>query len=158
MNPIEDTDEQTEMNSHPISNRVNHMRLWVAAAIIAFVVLITFMLSVPHTRDLGVKSPLSSETVSVPVVTLRDVFKKGLHTITGSVEASNACATASAEANMMSDASSTQSILVAISMHTDIGTCLQLPTPISFQTTITAPAHLPIIATVNGTAATVSTP
>lgn len=134
------------------------MRLWAAATIIALVVLITFVLSVPHTRDLGVKSELPSEMTSVPIVTLHDVFKKGVHTITGSIEAPNACATVNAEASVISTASSTENILMAISMQTDTGVCLQLPTPIAFQTTISAPAHLPFIVTVNGAVSTTSMP
>ncbi len=137
---------------------MNHMRLWVAATIIAFFILITFALSVPHTRDVEVETALPSLTTSVPVVTLHNAFKKGLHTITGSIETPNACAAVSTEARVMSGASSTEHILVAISMRTDDGICLQLPTPIAFQTIITAPAHLPIIATVNGAPATISAP
>lgn len=137
---------------------MSHKRLWVAASIIALVVLITFMLSVPHTRDVGVKSPLSSEIPSVPVVAMHDSFKKGLHTITGSIEVPNACALVSAEASMASNASSTESILVAISLHTDTDVCLQLPTRATFQTSISAPASLPFIVTVNGTPATISAP
>lgn len=137
---------------------MRHMRLWVAATIIALLIIITFALSVPHTRDVEIRSPFPSATTSIPVVTLHDVFKKGIHTITGSIETPNACATVSAEARMTSDASNTESILVAISMHTDANVCLQLPTRTLFQTTIPAPAHLPFTATVNGVAATVNVP
>lgn len=136
---------------------MTHTRLWVSAAIIALVVSIGFVLSVPHTRDVVEIAAPSSET-KVPLVTLHDVFKKGLHTITGSIEASNACTSVRAEASVTGEASSTQSILVAITMADEAGICLQLPTPMAFQTTISAAARLPIIVTVNGAVATTSTP
>lgn len=135
---------------------MSRMRLWISAAIIAFVVLIIFALSVPHTRDVGVNTVLSSETEIVPSVSLRDSFKKGIHTISGSVEAPNACASVSASASLVSDASNKESISVAISISPDSGICLQVPTRTNFQTTISAPAGLPISATVNEVLASVT--
>lgn len=132
---------------------MSHKRLWVSAAIIAFVILIAFVLSVPHTRNVGEKFSPLIETASVPSVTLHDSFKKGLHTISGSLVAPNACAPVSASATLAGNASSTQSILIAISLQTDSGVCLQMPTQMNFQTTISAPASLPIMATVNGSPA-----
>lgn len=129
---------------------MNRMRLWISSAIIAIVVLIAFALSVPHTRDVGVNAVRLSETASAPSVLVRDSFKKGVHTISGSVEAPNACTSASATATRVSDASGNESILITISMPSDSGICLQVPTHTSFQTTIEAPAHLPITASVNG--------
>ena len=133
---------------------MNPIRLWVSAAVIAFVVLIAFALSVPHTRDNGVKAPLPSATTSIPAVTLHDVFKKGVHTISGSIEAPNACTLVSALATLVGNASSTGSILVAISMPPDSGVCLQMPVRARFQATLAAPAYLPITVTVNGSTAT----
>ena len=135
---------------------MNPVRLWVSAAIITFVVLIVFALSVPHTRDSRVEAPLSPATTSVPAVILRDVFKKGVHTISGSIEAPNACTFVSASATLVGNASSTENILVAISLSLDSGVCLQIPTRVSFQTTLVAPASLPIVVTVNGSPATMT--
>lgn len=132
---------------------MSHTRLWTSAVIIALVVIVGFVLSVPHTRDAGLTSSLSV-TTEVPVVTLRDVFKKGVHTITGSVTAPNVCTIISAEATLSTDASGAQSILVAVSLPEDAGTCLQVPTKMNFQTSVSAPAQLPFTATVNGSAAT----
>lgn len=137
---------------------MNHKRLWVASAIIAAVILVGFVLSVPHTRDVGDISSSQVVAPSVPNVSLRDSFKKGVHTITGSVEAPNACASVSAQASLVGDASNASGILVAVSLEKDSGVCLQVPTDISFSTTITAPARLPIIATVNGESATTTAP
>lgn len=126
----------------------------VAASIIAVVIIASFVLSVPHTRDIPGTSLSPTVTRSVPLVTLHDSFKKGLHTITGSIEAPNACTIVTANASIVGDATSTKSILVAISQASDAGVCLQLPIPIKFSVTISAPAELPITATVNGLSAT----
>ena len=132
---------------------MNRMRLWVSSAIIVAVILITFALSVPHTRDVKVAVNMQQETESVPSVTLRDLFKKGIHTISGSVEAPNACTSVNASATLVGDVSSKESILVTISMPSDSGVCLQAPTRTSFQTTVSAPANLPISVMVNGSLA-----
>ncbi len=134
---------------------MNRTRLWISSAIIAIVILITFALSVPHTRDVEVNSVLSPETETerAPSVTVRDSFKKGVHTISGSVKAPNACTPVSASATLVGNASSTQGILVTLAMQTDSGICLQVPTLIHFTTTISAPANLPITVTVNGSPA-----
>lgn len=132
---------------------MNHTRLWISAVIITFVVVVGFMLSVPHTSDV-VRTPTNTAATSVPQVTLHDVFKKGMHTITGSLSAPNACTVVTATAAAIGSASSTESIRVAISMTEDIGVCLQLPTSKSFSTTVAAPVHLQITATVNDSLAT----
>ena len=132
---------------------MSRKHLWISATIIACVIFISFALSVPHTRDVSVGQSLA-ETASIPLVTLRDSFRKGVHTISGSFEAPNACMTVSAEATLVGNASSPGNILVAISMQSDPGICLQLPTRASFETTITAPADLQLRATVNGIVAT----
>ncbi len=141
---------------------MSHKRLLISSAIIAFVVLISFSLSVPHTRDIAQKPLSAAVTENVPVVTLRDAFKKGLHTISGSLQVPNACTAVSASATLAGNASSTEGmpaqagILVAISAQPDSGVCLQLSTQANFQTTISAPANLPFTVTVNGSEATVA--
>ena len=133
---------------------MSHMRLWTAATIIAFVIIAGFILSVPRARDI-VKAPgLQTASTTVSSVTLHDTFKKGIHTITGSVVAPNACSHFSAEATIARDTSSTQNIRVVITMSVGTGVCLQLPTQINFSTSISAPANLPLVATVNGSVAT----
>jgi len=132
---------------------MSHKRLWMSASIIAVVIIVGFVLSVPHTSEVP-RTDLPETIVPVPTVTLHDSFKKSLHTITGSLMAPNACTTVTASATVIGSASSTQSILVSISMPEDTGVCLQLPTRITFSTTIVAPAQLPLTATVNGSVAT----
>lgn len=133
---------------------MSHTRLWVVATIIASIILAGFVLSVPHTRDGILERTPSVATKSIPSVAVRDVFKKGVHTITGSLVAPNACSEVSAEATLVGDASSTETILVAISMPKDSGICLQKETTMKFSTTITAPARLPIVIRVNDVLAT----
>ena len=130
---------------------MNQMRLWASAAIIAGVVLLAFMFSVPHTRDLKVvEAPVKPD---VPFVTVHDSFKKGTHTLSGSLVAPNACAEVSSVASVRGDASSTSSILIAMTLTLDTSLCLQVPTKISFQNILAAPADLPISVTVNGVVA-----
>jgi hypothetical protein len=76
-----------------------------------------------------------------------------MHTISGMVEAPDACTAASSTAVLTGDASDTQAIRVDITMPADTGICLQVPTTLKYSTTIAAPANLPISATVNGAAA-----
>ena len=138
---------------------MNHTRLWVVAAIIALIVIAGFALSVPHTRDVAVTVSKQATPASIPVVTLQDAFKKNWHTITGSIEAPDACIIVTADATVTGAASSTQKILVAVSMPSDTGgVCLQLPTLMNFKTTVSAPAGLPLIATVNGVLASTTAP
>lgn len=131
---------------------MSQKRLWVAAAIIALVIVAGFLFSVPHTREVVPAIP-TQNTLVIPSVTLHDAFSKGTHTITGSVEAPNACTTVTATAHLEGDASSTESISVALSMPPDTGVCLEMPTRMNFSTTIAAPALLPITATINGAVA-----
>ena len=137
---------------------MTRMRLWLSAGIIACVVLVAFAFSVPHTRDLEVELEAPTTTTSVPALALHDAFKKGLHTISGSIEVPNACTPVSASATLAGDASSTQSILLAITFEIDSGVCLQVPTDVRFETTLSAPEGLPIDATVNGSPASTTAP
>lgn len=132
------------------------MRLWVAATIIAGIILTGFVLSVPHTRDISQQERTLDATTTEPKVSLRDVFKKGTHTLTGSIEAPNPCTVLSATASIVGTSSSTQSILVAISMPKDTGICIQQVTNLPFSTTLVAPANMPLTVTVNGNPATLT--
>jgi hypothetical protein len=135
---------------------MNHRRLWVAATIIALFILLGFVFSVPHTREVAEVFAPNATTMSTPSVSLRDSFKKGVHSFTGSLEVPDACASVSAEATLQGNASTTESILVAVTVSEDDGVCLQVPTSISFSATLEAPARLPVTVTVNGSVATTS--
>ncbi|MFA5942136.1 MAG: hypothetical protein WC798_00470 [Candidatus Paceibacterota bacterium] len=134
---------------------MSHTRLWIAAAIIVFFLIVSFVFSVPRTGDVA-QAPLSrAEVTHTPSVALRDSFKKGVHTITGSLEAPNACTSVGAEASLAGEGSES-GILVALTLVDDGGVCLQVPTRATFSATISAPVDLPIFATVNGSIATTS--
>lgn len=135
----------------------HRMRLKASAGIIAVVILLSFALSVPHTRDTGPQTVLET-AVAVPAVTIRDSFRKGVHTISGTVEAANACASVNAEASLVGNASGTEGITVALTLERQPGVCLELPTPLRFETSIEAPADLPLTVTVNGAPASTSAP
>lgn len=121
--------------------------LWAAAFLIGIIILIGFILSVPHTsRDVGKAVEQVTEAPHIPTVALKDSYKKGTHTLSGSLTAPNACATASVSATSTQGA-----ILLSLTLVTDDKTvCLQTPTDIKFSTSLNASASLPITVTVNG--------
>ncbi|MBI4133447.1 hypothetical protein HY478_02430 [Candidatus Uhrbacteria bacterium] len=130
---------------------MSHKRLLVAAVIIASFIFINFLFSVPRAGDIP-RAPAFAleESTKVPSVVLRDVFKKGTHTISGSIEVPDACSSVTATAILVGEASAPEGIQVIIAFSPDSGVCLELPTRVDFSTDINAPAGLPITATVNG--------
>ena len=131
----------------------NRARFWVAATIIAAIVIIGFIASVPHTRDVPHEESPAPEPVA-PAVTLRDSFKKGLHSFTGSVMAPDACSMVTASSSLEGDASTTELVVITLSIPADTGVCLQLPTELGFSTTIAAPSGTSVRVMVNGAEAT----
>ncbi|HUX80964.1 MAG TPA: hypothetical protein VMV38_01420 [Candidatus Paceibacterota bacterium] len=135
---------------------MRYTRLWVVAAIIASIILVSFVFSVPHTKEVAI-APISPPATTIPTVIVHDTYRKGTHTITGSVLAPNPCTILSVTAVPIQGASASSTatgILVEVSLPTDVGVCLQEPLTMNFSTTINAPASLPITATVNGVTAT----
>ncbi len=137
---------------------MNHTRLWVVASILGGILLVSFALSAPHTHDIVDAGTVKGTVVATPSVALHDVFRKGVHTITGSIVAPNPCTTVTAQAVPVGDASSTTGILVEVALPEDTGVCLQVKTALAFSTSISAPAGIPISATVNGVTATTTAP
>ena len=131
------------------------MRLWTAATIIAVAIVVGFALSVPRAQDVPPPKALAVSSSTPPIV-LHDAFKRGTHTITGTITVPNACTEVAVAASLLDSASSSPSILVAFSLPEDTEVCLQVPTPVRFSATVVAPAGLPIMATVNNNAATTS--
>ena len=132
---------------------MRHTRLWIIATIIAGIILVSFALSVPHTRDVA-ETPAAQRAPSVPSVSLHDAFKKGLHTITGSIKAPTPCTSLSADATFNDASSTTANIIVKITMPEDSGVCLQQSTDLTFSATVAAPADTPITVLINGNLAT----
>lgn len=134
---------------------MNQRHFWIAAGIIAVIVIGGFFLSVPHTTELK-EAALMAPAPAAPEVSLHDSYKKGVHTITGSLMAPDACGQLSAAASL-GGASTSPSISVALSLADQSGVCLEVPTPMPFRLTVSAPASAPIDVTVNGeTASTTS--
>ncbi len=124
---------------------MSHTRLWVVAAIIAAFILVGFVFSVPRVQDLPLPMLAAEAVAEAPSVVLHDAFKKGVHTITASLLAPNACAIVTASTTLQAE-----NILVALEVATDTGVCLEMPTLMKVSTIITAPADTPISASVNG--------
>lgn len=128
-------------------------RLSTAAIIIAGIILLLFVLSVPRAEGPAAPAPAQKSAAAPPTVTLSDSYKKGMHTISGSVVAPDACTSVSAAATLVGDAANPQGISLALTMPSSTGVCLQVPTRLSFSAAFAAPAALPIKVMVNGSAA-----
>lgn len=121
----------------------NHTRLWVAAVIIGVIIIGGFALSVPRARE--VPSESGQAVAGAPKIVVRDAFKKGIHTISGSVLAPDACTSVLAEASLVGE-----EILLALSMSEDVGICLEVPTSATFSTSLEAPAGASVRTTLSG--------
>lgn len=124
-------------------------RLSRAAIIIASAIFVIFVFSVPRTSEIATPQK-NDEVVPAPSVALRDVYKKGVHTITGSMLAPNACTFVNAESTLIGDESKPSGINLILTISGDDGVCLQVPTTITFSVSVKAPSGLPISATLNG--------
>jgi hypothetical protein len=124
-------------------------RLRILALIILGTIIIGFVLFVPKGK---VQSPSAQVPAAdaLPAVSLSDTFKKGTHTISGSLEVHNACVAVAAEASVINDGATPRGIAVAITRTPSEGICLELPTRITFQKKVVAPKDLPLSATIDG--------
>jgi hypothetical protein len=136
---------------------MNQTRLWAAGAIIAGIILIGFALSVPRARD-GLEKTIALPPAprNVPAVTLRDTIKRGVHTLTGSIEVPTVCTTVSATAILGGSASDTPYILLNIIAPEDQGICLLRSSTVRFSATVVAPVDTPVRVQVNGASTTVA--
>src|SRR4051812_11791323 len=128
---------------------MHSMRLWSAAGVIAAVLIVGFLLSVPRLSDNGLKHTAATQA-ALPTVYFHDVFKKGTHTITVRVSAPNSCTIISGVAS----AEDASIIVIALSMPIDTGICLELPATTTLSFTVAASADALLDATINGSTAT----
>ncbi len=127
------------------------VRITYSALIIAFVVLITFVLSVPRSQNEQVQDYESpSLSTTTPKLLITEEHDRGVRTFSGSLDVSNACTVVSAEAELVGNASSTQNIALYVIAPTMEGVCLQIPKTIEFEASIEAPEDLPVEVYVNG--------
>lgn len=134
---------------------MTHKRLYAAATIIAGAVLVSFLWSVPRVKDVEVQTEelqVASESLVAPAVELSTSYKKGTHTIEGTILAPNSCAVVSVEALPQGDPAT--SVVVAVTLTRSEVVCLQLPVTMEFETTVSAPEEVTFTTTVNGLPAT----
>lgn len=127
-------------------------RLWVVATILGVCIFVGFVLSVPRARDSAEEVQQELGTESPPSVAIRHIFKKGIHTIVGSIDAPNVCTSLSVQATLAAEES--DGILLEVFLAEPSGVCLERRVPMNFSTTIAAPEGTPIAVTVNGSPAT----
>ena len=135
---------------------MNHTRLWIVSALIACLIVASFLVSILRAQraEAPGASVLPIAETAQSAVSIKDTFKKGVHTISGSLVVPDACTTPIVDVVVGGDSSDPQSIIVDLAYPEDTGVCLQMPTSVSFSTNVTAPEGLPILVMVNGTIAT----
>lgn len=126
---------------------MNHTRLWVVATIFVVIIVVLFAVFAPRARNV-VDDSAPRTTTTGPSVALHDVYKKGVHTISGLLQVPNPCTPISAEA-VLSNNSGIPSILVDIKSQESYGVCLERKTLAKFTATIVAPPSLPIRVQIN---------
>jgi hypothetical protein len=110
-----------------------------------------FALFIPHANKGGEQSPHLEQSTMLPSVSLSDSYKKGIHTISGTVEAPTPCITLTADTSVASGTPDTISVM--ITMPADTGICLQVITDLPFNVTVAAGMDARIVALVNGVVA-----
>jgi hypothetical protein len=133
---------------------MSHTRLWAAAAIIALIVLGSFVFSVPHTRDATIPRVAESKEVA-PIVRITESYKRGTRTLKGTLTMPDACGRVSAVASPAQDG--TEHIVVQVTLEPSSGICLELPTEASFSVQFDASEQTPVTVFVNGHAASTTT-
>jgi hypothetical protein len=130
---------------------MHNMRLWSAAVIIAAILIVGFVLSVPQVRDLGSK-PTAETASSTPIVYVHDSYKKGTYTITAEIPLPDACTSVAGQVSVTpASASNTpDAIELAFDMPPDTGICLQEPATTTLSFTASASANAVITASING--------
>lgn len=134
------------------------MRVGYAALIIAGAIFVGFVFSIPRTTEVETSQeapPITQEKFSteIPVVSITDSYRRGVHTIKGSLVLPTPCTTLSAEARADTNASTTESITILLTAPTDSGVCLRLPERRAFSVSVEAPEGIPILVFVNEVAA-----
>ncbi len=112
-----------------------------------------YALYIPHANLNNETAPLAEITpVPAPPVFLKDAYRKGEHTISGSLLAPTACTTLTATANVSPSAASStpETITITLLMPPDTGVCLQQLTKMSFTVSATAAADALFHVLVNG--------
>jgi hypothetical protein len=133
------------------------MRKWIVAGIFLGVLVIAFAIFIIRLEEGPVPASgnVVATTADIRDIHFIDSYKSGVHTLKGRATLPSACTTLNATASI---AEATTTVLrIDLSAPADTDICLQLPTEVSFATTVEGPADLPIDVYANGLLAT-STP
>lgn len=131
------------------------IRIALGTSVLIVITVLIFVFSIPHANTPGESGPAPLVIAPVvPGISIRDVYKKGAHTITGSLKVPNHCTTVSVESVL--DGEPTKGILILLTVLEDEGICLQEKVERSFTTSIVAEEKMPIRVLINGTEATVT--
>lgn len=130
-------------------------RLALIALVIVLVLVCGFWLFTPRAPKVPTPAPARAAIAAstTPAVSLTDSYKKGVHTLSGSVMAPDACAQVTATAAFATSTGS-QEIDLELSLPATQGVCLEVPTEAAFKTTVAAPSGLPVVVELNGVIAT----
>lgn len=124
---------------------------FAAFVIVVFLGTVLFALrtsEAPHTTE-----PLTASSTP-PAVSLKDSYKKGAHTLTGSLTVPTPCHSVTASASFL-PSEVPPTIRVDVDAPADDGLCLTLPTDKTFSLSVSAPQDVPTVVYVNGIPATI---
>lgn len=133
-------------------------RLRILALIILGALIAGFVILVPRGKVQSPTADAASTTSGIPEVTLVDSFKKGTHTISGSIVVYNACVAVATEALVIEDGANPSGIQISITRAPSEGICLELPTRIPFEKKVKAPRGLALTALVDGKTVPITPP
>jgi hypothetical protein len=129
------------------------LRLALTVFLAVMIVIASFAFFTPHANKNVELAPVAEKlTITLPNVRYSDTYKKGIHTINGSVSAPTPCTELSASLGVASG--TPELISVTLLMPRDTGICLQRSTTLPFTVSTPASAKADIEILVNGMLAT----
>ena len=129
----------------------HHRRIGIIVFAVILIAGITFF-AVRTGREEAPKFDTKTETPT-PVVTLKDSYKKGVHTYTGTYTVATPCHTISATATVA--VGTPDVVTIAITAPADEGMCVQVIATKTFTVTATAGKDAKVEVQVNGVPATI---
>lgn len=115
----------------------------------AVLLIAAFAFFIPHANNGAEEASLPAESTPVtPNITLSDVYKKGIRTFSGSVEAPTPCTEVVVHGEISS--STPERITISILMPPDTSICLQQITKVPFKVTLPATVAAVVEVLVNG--------
>jgi hypothetical protein len=130
------------------------MRTWILVGVFLGVFIIAFGIFVFRITEgpAPVLAPSEGNGAAITNIHYTDSYKKGVHTIRGTATVPTACVAFSS--TITGPTGSSTAIRIDLTAPTDTGMCLELPTAVSFNGSITADQNVPIAIYANGTLAT----